>query len=47
MGSWIYLKVCTQAMRTINKLGLYQTMKKAMKKGTLSPKLVSLVAALR
>ncbi len=33
---WITLKVSTQALRTINKNGLLNTLKKAAKKGTLS-----------
>ncbi|WP_224996658.1 50S ribosomal protein L28 [Cesiribacter sp. SM1] len=33
---WITLKVSTQALRTINKNGLLNTLKKAARKGTLS-----------
>ncbi|EMR01448.1 50S ribosomal protein L28 [Cesiribacter andamanensis] len=33
---WITLKVSTQALRTINKNGLLNTLKKAAQKGTLS-----------
>jgi large subunit ribosomal protein L28 len=35
-GIWVELKVCTQAMRTINKKGLEATLIQAAKKGTLS-----------
>jgi len=32
-GEWITLKVCTKAMRTIDKLGVYEYVKKLEKKG--------------
>ena len=44
--AYIDLKVSTKALRTINKNGLYATMKKALKQGTLAPKYNHLVAAL-
>jgi len=33
VGEWITLKVCTKAMRTIDKLGVYEYVKKLEKKG--------------
>ncbi|MCC5919770.1 MAG: 50S ribosomal protein L28 [Cyclobacteriaceae bacterium] len=35
IGEWVVLKVSTKALRTINKNGLTETLKKAAKKGTL------------
>lgn len=32
-GEWITLKVCSSALRTINKLGLYAYLKKLERKG--------------
>lgn len=32
-GEWITLKVCTKAMRTIDKLGVFEYVKKLEKKG--------------
>ena len=34
--TWIYLKVTTSVMRTMNKNGVIQTLRKAKQKGTLS-----------
>lgn len=36
---WISMKLSTKAIRTINKLGVFATLKKAQKKGTLSKNL--------
>jgi large subunit ribosomal protein L28 len=33
VDKWIELKVCTKAMRTIDKLGVYEYVKKLEKKG--------------
>ena len=33
LNKWVTLKICTSAMRTINKLGLYEYLKKLEKKG--------------
>lgn len=46
LNAWITLPACTKAMRTINKNGLYQTLKKAFKKGTLAPDIARLVAVI-
>lgn len=46
LNAWIKLPVCAKAMRTINKNGLYQTLKKALKKGTLAPEIAGLVAVI-
>ncbi len=43
LGIWLIMKISTKAMRTINKHGLYHTMKKAAKKETLSPKFTALI----
>ncbi|MGB0357050.1 MAG: 50S ribosomal protein L28, partial [Cytophagales bacterium] len=40
----IKMKVSAKAIRTMNKHGNYQAMKKAKNKGTLSPRLTRLVA---
>jgi large subunit ribosomal protein L28 len=32
---WVTLKVCTSAIRTINKLGIYQYLKKLEKQGEI------------
>ena len=37
-GEWITLKIATSALRTINKIGLEATLKKAHAKGTLNLK---------
>lgn len=34
-GSWITLKVCTKALRTINKKGISAVLKEAQEKGTI------------
>ena len=44
INGWVALKVSTKAMRTIGKNGLYPTMKKALQKGTLSPKVADLLS---
>ena len=46
LNAWVVLSVCTQAMRTINKHGLYVTLKKASKKGTLATSTADLVQKL-
>ena len=33
VDEWVVLKVCTQAIRTINKMGVYAYIKKLEKKG--------------
>lgn len=33
LDKWITLRICTQAIRTINKMGLYAYIKKLEKKG--------------
>ncbi len=43
LNVWIMLQVCTKAIRTINKNGLYHTLKKACKKGTLTPHIAQFV----
>jgi len=35
-NEWVTLKVCTSAIRTISKLGIYQYIKKLEKKGEIS-----------
>ena len=46
LNTWIVLCVCTKAMRTISKNGLYLTLKKALAQGTLTSRLVQLVRSL-
>jgi large subunit ribosomal protein L28 len=36
LGLWIELKVCMQALRTIDKKGIYQYIKELQKKGDLA-----------
>lgn len=40
---WFVSKISTQAIRTINKLGVDATLRKAKKRGTLSDRLIQLV----
>jgi large subunit ribosomal protein L28 len=35
-GVWVSIKLSTKALRTINKIGLQKTLKKAAQKGTLA-----------
>lgn len=35
-GVWVEIKLSTKALRTINKIGLQKTLKKAAQKGTLA-----------
>ena len=46
LNAWIKLPVCVKAMRTVSKNGLYQTLKKALRKGTLTPDIARLVAVI-
>ena len=45
LNTSVALHVCTKAIRTISKNGLYPTLKKAAQKGTLAPRLAHLVKA--
>lgn len=35
LGCWLELKVCSSALRSINKYGVYAVLKKAKERGTL------------